>query len=103
MSNNQPNISSNFLQVPSTDEDAPPSRRRFAGIIPIRRHSTGSRHSGTIQEPRRPIRKSTIIPPVGLITVIIIFLCIILIHCINVCLPKKIFLLFLINLILSQL
>lgn len=73
MSNNQSNASSNFLQVPSTDENAPPSRRRFAGIIPIRRHSTGSRHSDTIPESRRPIRKSTIIPPVGLTTVIIIF------------------------------
>lgn len=72
MSSNQSNTSSNFLQVPSTDEDAPPSRRRFAGIIPMRRHSTGSRHSGTIPEPRRPTRKSTIIPPVGLTTVIII-------------------------------
>ncbi|XP_025192212.1 E3 ubiquitin-protein ligase NEDD4 isoform X1 [Melanaphis sacchari] len=61
--------SSNFLQVPSTDENAPPSRRRFAGIIPIRRHSTGSRHTGTSPEPlRRPTRKSTIIPPVGLTT-----------------------------------
>lgn len=74
MSNNRSNTSSNFLQVPSTDEDAPPSRRRFAGIIPMRRHSTGSRHSGTIPEPRRPTRKSTIIPPVGLTTVIIISL-----------------------------
>lgn len=70
MSNNsRSNTSSNFLQVPTTDENAPPSRRRFAGIIPIRRHSTGSRHSGTIQEPRRPTRKSTIIPPIGLVTV----------------------------------
>lgn len=60
---------SNFLQVPSTDEDAPPSRRRFAGIIPIRRHSTGSRHTGTSPQPRRPTRKSTIIPPIGLTTV----------------------------------
>lgn len=71
MSNNRLNTS-NFLQVPSTDEDAPPSRRRFAGIIPIRRHSTGSRHSGSSSEPRRPTRKSTIIPPVGLLTVILI-------------------------------
>lgn len=64
------NTSSNFLQVPSVDGDAPPSRRRFAGIIPIRRHSTGSRHSGTPQaEPRRPTRKSTITPPIGLTTV----------------------------------
>lgn len=72
MSNNiGPNTSSNFLQVPSPDGDAPPSRRRFAGIIPIRRHSTGSRHSGSVSpEPRRPTRKSTIIPPVGLTTVI---------------------------------
>lgn len=62
---------SNFLQVPSTDGDAPPSRRRFAGIIPIRRHSTGSRHTGTVHspQPRRPTRKSTIIPPIGLTTV----------------------------------
>lgn len=72
MSNNNNILSttSNFLQVPSTDGDAPPSRRRFAGIIPIRRHSTGSRHSGTTSpQPRRPTRKSTIIPPIGLTTV----------------------------------
>jgi len=71
MSNNTISSStSNFLQVPSTDGDAPPSRRRFAGIIPIRRHSTGSRHTGTSPEPpRRPTRKSTIIPPIGLTTV----------------------------------
>lgn len=71
MSNNiRSNTTSNFLQVPSTDEDVPPSRRRFAGIIPIRRHSTGSRHSGiSSPEPRRPTRKSTITPPIGLITV----------------------------------
>lgn len=74
MSNNTiSNSSSNFLQVPSTDGEAPPSRRRFAGIIPIRRHSTGSRHiitSSTSPEPlRRPTRKSTIIPPTGLTTV----------------------------------
>ncbi|KAE9543203.1 hypothetical protein AGLY_003114 [Aphis glycines] len=73
MSNNTiSNSSSNFLQVPSTDGEAPPSRRRFAGIIPIRRHSTGSRHiitSSTSPEPlRRPTRKSTIIPPTGLTT-----------------------------------
>lgn len=68
--NNILNTTSNFLQVPSTDVDAPPSRRRFAGIIPIRRHSTGSRHSGTTSpQPRRPTRKSTIIPPIGLTTV----------------------------------
>ncbi|VVC26339.1 E3 ubiquitin-protein ligase, SMURF1 type,WW domain,C2 domain,HECT domain [Cinara cedri] len=66
--NSRSNTSSNFLQVPSTDENAPPSRRRFAGIIPIRRHSTGSRHSGILQEPRRPTRKSTITPPIGLLT-----------------------------------
>jgi len=70
MNNNRSNTSSNFLQVPSTDEDAPPSRRRFAGLIPIRRHSTGSRHSGTSPEPRRPTRKSTITPPTGLTTVL---------------------------------
>lgn len=70
MSNNiRSSTSSNFLQVPSADEDAPPSRRRFAGIIPIRRHSTGSRHSGSTPAPRRPTRKSTITPPVGLTTV----------------------------------
>lgn len=71
MNNNlRANTSSNFLQVPSTDGDEPPSRRRFAGIIPIRRHSTGSRHTSTSSpEPRRPTRKSTIIPPVGLTTV----------------------------------
>lgn len=73
MSNNTiSSTTSNFLQVPSTDEDAPPSRRRFAGIIPIRRHSTGSRHTGTSStspQPRRPTRKSTIIPPIGLTTV----------------------------------
>jgi len=69
MSNIGSNSSSNFLQVPSTDEDVPPSRRRFAGIIPIRRHSTGSRHSGTTPEPRRPHRKSTVIPPDGITTV----------------------------------
>lgn len=70
MSNNSgSNTSSNFLQVPTTDENVPPSRRRFAGILPIRRHSTGSRASGTFQEPRRPTRKSTIIPPIGLLTV----------------------------------
>lgn len=70
MSNNiRSNTPSNFLQVPSIDGDAPPSRRRFAGIIPIRRHSTGSRHSGSIPEPRRPTRKSTITPPVGILTV----------------------------------
>jgi hypothetical protein len=70
MNNNiEPNTSSNFLQVPS-DGDIPPSRWRFAGIIPIRRHSTGSRHGGSSPEPRRPTRKSTIIPPVGLTTVI---------------------------------
>lgn len=70
--NNASNASSNFLQVPSTDEDAPPSRRRFAGIIPIRRHSTGSRHtsSSSSLEPRRPTRKSTITPPIGLLTVL---------------------------------
>lgn len=67
--NNNRSNTSNFLQVPSNDGDAPPSRRRFAGIIPIRRHSTGSRHSGTLPEPRRPTRKSTITPPVGLTTV----------------------------------
>lgn len=72
MSNNTiSSTTSNFLQVPSTDGDAPPSRRRFAGIIPIRRHSTGSRHTGTelSPQPRRPTRKSTIIPPIGLTTV----------------------------------
>lgn len=70
MSNNiRSNTSSNFLQVPSSDGDAPPSRRRFAGIIPIRRHSTGSRHSGSIPEPRRPSRKSTTIAPIGILMV----------------------------------
>lgn len=76
MSNNiGPNTSANFLQVPSPDGDAPPTRRRFAGIIPIRRHSTGSRHGGSSPEPRRPTRKSTIIPPIGLTTVIYSVLC----------------------------
>lgn len=74
-SNIRSNTSSNFLQVPSTDEDAPPSRRRFAGIIPIRRHSTGSRHSSTSSpEPRRPTRKSTITPPIGLLTVLNLYI-----------------------------
>lgn len=73
MSNNNRPGTSNFLQVPSNDGEAPPSRRRFAGIIPIRRHSTGSRHGGTLQEPRRPTRKSTITPPVGLTTVIFMY------------------------------
>ncbi|XP_022174853.1 E3 ubiquitin-protein ligase NEDD4 isoform X1 [Myzus persicae] len=72
-SNTISSTTTNFLQVPSADEDVPPSRRRFAGIIPIRRHSTGSRHTGTSHtgtspQPRRPTRKSTIIPPIGLTT-----------------------------------
>lgn len=63
------NVSSNFLQIPSDNGDAPPTRRRLTDIIPIRRHSTGSRHSGTLPAPRRPTRKSTITSPVGLTTV----------------------------------
>lgn len=69
MNNNLGANTSNFLQVPSNDGDEPPTRRRFAGIIPIRRHSTGSRHTSTSPVPRRPTRKSTIVPPIGLTTV----------------------------------
>lgn len=63
------NISSNLLQIPFDNGYAPQSRRRLTDIIPIRRHSTGSRHSGTLPAPRRPTRKSTITSPVGLATV----------------------------------
>lgn len=63
------NAPSCLLQVPSINGNPPPSSRRLAGIIPIRRHSTGSRHSGTLPAPRRPTRKSTITPPIGLTTV----------------------------------